>query len=262
MSTISPNDSTDGFEYFSSNLGFKVVIMIEPPTDERLQNGLNFLDPDQILPLAPFLEKEAFRFAGGNQAKSQDLLRFALNWDSELSLSQQDKIDGMNVLDAAYDSRMKGYRRWQQDNLIPEVNKGEIVKGVHEAISTALANFERITCEDLAEKVHYSLRTSLKTPEGTYESRTVRGRRLSIFRANPGRTKGSKNSNPKVTYERLLKEIKRFKNNEYGIIPSEKEMAVKFSCSQKTIKNCLLEKGEKRRFSVFARALLEENKKK
>lgn len=258
MTIHSPNVTDKSFEYFSPHFGFSVSIVIHPPTDERLEDGLNFLDTEQILPLAPFLEQAAVRFAGGNPAKSQDLLRFALSWDSEPSLSQQDKIDGMKVLDAAYDSRIKAYRRWQQKNLIPEVKNGEIVKGVHEAIITALANFERIKLEELAEKVHYSLRTFLKTPEGTYESRKVRGRRLSIFRANPGRTKGSKNSEPKVTYERLVKEIKRFKDNEYGIIPSEKEMAVKFSCTQKTIKNCLLEEGEKRRFSVFARALLEE----
>jgi hypothetical protein len=256
MSTTSPNENTYGFDYFSSNLGFKVTVIIEPPTDERLQNSLNFLDPEQMMPLAPFLEQEALRFAGGNLAKSQTLLRFALNWDSEPMLSHQERLDGMRVLDAAYDTRMKAYRAWQQKNLIPEARK--IVAGIQEAISTGLANFERVKCEELAEKINYSLRTELRTPQGTYTTKKVRGRKVAVFRATPGRTKGIKNAERKVTYADIIRTIKSYENNEFGNIPSEKEIAWKLGCDPKTIKNCLLEKGEKRRFSVFVRTVFKQ----
>jgi hypothetical protein len=258
MSNPSTDDNNNGFDYFILNLGFKVTVVIETPTDEGIQNGLNFLDPDQIAPLKPFLEEAALRIAGGNPRKSQNLLRSALTWESDEGLSQKEKIDGMKVLDAAFDARMKAFKDWQQKNLVPMVNKAEIVSGIQEAIGTALANFERIKCEELAEKVDYTLRTSLGTPEGTYKTKKVRGRRLSIFRANPGRTKGRKNTKPKVTYENIVKKIKGFKDNDLGIIPSEKQLALKFKCTPRTIKNCLRAKGETRHFSVFARAVLEE----
>jgi hypothetical protein len=54
----------------------------------------------------------------------------------------------------------------------------------------------------------------------------------------------------------------RFKDNEFGIIPSLKGIAFKLKCTPKTIKNCLLDKGEKRRFPLFARAVLEEKEEK
>lgn len=258
MSTTSPNENPYGFDYFSSHLRFKVTVIIEPPTDERLQNGLNFLDPEQMLPLAPFLEDEAFKLAGGDPAKSQALLRFALTWDSEPSLSHQEKIDGMKVLDAAYDTRMKAFKAWQRKNLIPEARRVEIVGGIQEAITTALANFEREKCEELAEKINYSLRTELRTPQGTYITRKVRGRQVAVFRASPGRKKGTNNSGRKVTYAGIIKTIKSYEDNEFGNFPSEKEIAWKLGCNPKTIKNCLLENGEKRRFSVFVRTVLKQ----
>jgi hypothetical protein len=246
------------FEHFSPHFGFSVSVVIHPPTDEQLEDGLNFFDPNQILPLLPFLKQAAIRFAGGNPAKAQALLQDALSWDSGKSFSDEEKLEGMRILDLAYEARMKAYKDWRLKHLVPLVSKAELAVEIQEAIGTALGNLERIKCEELAEKVQYNLRIFLKTPEGTYETRKVKGRRHSIFRAKPGRTKGTRNSKPKVTYESLVKEVKRFKNNEYGIIPSEKDIARKLNCDPKTIKNCLLGKGEKRRFSVFAHALLEE----
>jgi hypothetical protein len=237
MNMHSPNASDKSFEYFSSNLGFSVSVVIHPPTNERLKNGLNFLDPDQILPLVPFLEQAALRFAKGNPSKAPELLRSASNWESEQSQSREENDQGMRVLDAAYEERMKAYKNWQLKTLLPLVSKAEIVDGIHEAIGTALANFERIKCEELAEKVGHTLKTSLLTPEGKFRTKIVRGRRLSIFRAKLGRTKGRKNTNPKVTYDRIVKEIRRFKGNEFGI-PGQKQIALKLKCSVQT-KNAL-----------------------
>jgi hypothetical protein len=98
----------------------------------------------------------------------------------------------------------------------------------------------------------------LKATGGTYETKRIRGRGFSIFRANVGRAKGSRNRKPKVTYERIVREIKRFRDNAYGIVPSKTVIARKLNCDPKTIKNCLLEKGEARRFPVFAQAVLRE----
>jgi hypothetical protein len=258
MNINSQNPTDNSFEYFSPHFGFSVSVVIHSPTDERLEDGLNFLDPDQILPLIPFLERAAITVAAGNPTKAQDLLQAALSWDTENSLSDKQRFEAMRILDAAFEARAKAYKTWKRRNLIPLVSKAQLVAEIQEAIGTALGNLERIKCEELAEKVNYILKVSLKTAGGTYVTKRIRGRGFSIFRPNVGRAKGSRNSKPKVTYERLVKEIKRFKDNGYGIIPSEKEIAVKFSCSHKTIKNCLLEKGEKRRFSDFVRALLEE----
>ncbi len=183
MNIHSPNESDKSFEHFSANLGFSVSVVIHPPTDDRLKNGLNFLDPEQIAPLKPFLEEAALRIAGGDLRKSQNILHSALTWESDEGLSQEGKIVSMKVLDAAFEARMKDFKEWQQKNLVPMANKAEIVSEIQEAIGTALANFERIKCEELAEKIDYTLRASLRTPEGTYKTKKVRGRQPNADRA-------------------------------------------------------------------------------
>lgn len=258
MNIHASDEGSKSFEYSSTHLGFTVEVVINWPTDERIANRLHFLDVNQLFPLLPYIKQTALKFAQGDPDRANALTESALNWFNEQSQNHEYKAEGAEVLDAAFEMQRQVYKDWWRKNLLPLVNKREIINEVHSAISTALINFERIKLEEFAEKVNYTLRTSLQAPDGTYQTKTVRGRRFSIFKANLGRTRGSKNTEPKVTYEKIVREIRRFKGNDYGILPSRAQIAKKLRCDQKTITTRLRENGERRRFPTFVRALLEQ----
>jgi hypothetical protein len=251
-------DPATSFDYFSTQLGYRVTVLIHPPTEELLAGGLRFIDPNQAFPLMPYIEQSAAQHAENDPDKTKALINSALAWLREQKQSRDRQDMGMKVLNAAFHARIKAFTRWQRETLMPLVDKGEIGREIRDAVSTALANVDRIMCEEIAAKAGHTLHTSLTTPEGKFKTKQVRGRRVSVFKENLGRRKGTKNLKHKVTYRRIVKEIKRFKNNEYGHIPTRKQIAFKLGCDETTVKDCLLKEGEKRRFPDFARALLEE----
>jgi hypothetical protein len=127
-----------------------------------------------------------------------------------------------------------------------------------EQVTRALAGAEFALLNELAEEQNVPLKLKMETNEGSFKKRKIRGRYEPqfIFRRGAARG-GSRKTNP-ITYEKILVSILRYKGNTYGELPKREKIAKRLGCSSTTIKNVLLQRGERRRWREFVKAILDE----
>ncbi|MDQ3816608.1 MAG: hypothetical protein M3362_02820 [Acidobacteriota bacterium] len=130
-----------------------------------------------------------------------------------------------------------------------------ITKQYAEQAKFALAGADFALLKELAEEQDIRLNISMDTPEGSFKTKKIRGHHKPQFIYRRGRDKAS---HRKVTYEQIKGAILRFRGNYYGTLPERDQIAKKLGCSSPTIKNVLLENGERRPWREFVKAILNE----